>query len=98
TESMKSGEFIPDGYWRGPAWAPATMLIVYGLIDAGKTELAREISRRFCGTCRKAGFAECFNVVTGDPLHDRGYTWTASVFIILSHWLKTGDGILPLWQ
>lgn len=98
TESMKSGEFIPDGYWRGPAWAPATMLIVYGLVDAGKTELAEEISRRFCNTCRKSGFAECFNVTNGDSLHDRGYTWTASVFIILSHWLKTGKGILPLWQ
>ena len=98
TESMKSSEFIPDGYWRGPAWAPATMLIVYGLVDAGKTRLAREISRRFCDTCQKSGFAECFNVVTGDPLHDRGYTWTASVFIILSHWLKTGKGILPLWR
>ncbi len=96
TESMASKEFIADGYWRGPAWAPATMLIIYGLIDAGRTELAGTLAERFCDTCKKSGFAECFNPVTGDPLHDRGYTWTASVFIILAHWLETGEGIIPV--
>jgi hypothetical protein len=96
TESMSSPEFIPDGYWRGPAWAPATMLIIYGLIDAGRTELAEKLARRFCDTCRKSGFAECFNPITGEPLHDRGYTWTASVFIILAHWLETGEGIVEI--
>lgn len=91
TEAMDSDLFLPDGYWRGPGWAPALMLIVYGLVDAGRVELAREIARRFCDTCVRSGFAECFNVQTGAPLHDRGYTWTASVFTILAAWLNEQD-------
>jgi glycogen debranching enzyme len=90
TESMDSDEFLAEGYWRGPSWAPALMLIVHGLIDAGRVELARTIANRFCDTCVSSGFAECYNAQTGRPLHDRGYTWTASVFLILADWLNGG--------
>jgi putative isomerase len=85
TESARSDHFLPEGYWRGPMWAPALMMIVDGLCDAGKTGLATTIAQRFCNACAAGGFAECFNPLTGAPLHDPAYTWTASVFILLSH-------------
>jgi len=87
TEAMDSERFLPEGYWRGPSWAPEVMLIVHGLIDAGYIELARTIATRFCDTCVSSGFAECFNAQTGGQLHDRGYTWTSSIFLILADWL-----------
>lgn len=84
TESARSPHFIAEGYWRGPMWAPALMMVVDGLLDAGETVLAKDIARRFCDDCVTGGFAECYNARTGAPIHDPAYTWAASVFVILS--------------
>ncbi|MGC9350293.1 MAG: amylo-alpha-1,6-glucosidase [Anaerolineae bacterium] len=85
TEDPDSPHYTPDGYWRGPVWAPSTMLIVSGLNAVGEIELARQISERFCKTCAQSGFAENFDALTGEGLRDPAYTWTASVFIVLAH-------------
>jgi hypothetical protein len=90
TEHPESPHYASDGYWRGPIWAPSTMLIVSGLESIGETELARTISERFCAMCAEHGFAENFDALTGEGLRDPAYTWTASVFIILAHKMATG--------
>jgi putative isomerase len=83
TESPNSPHYQPDGYWRGPIWAPSTLLLVEGLAACGEVDLAREIARRFCDLCAQNGFAENFDALTGEGLRDRAYTWTSSVFLIL---------------
>ncbi|NIM94036.1 MAG: hypothetical protein GTO18_10050 [Anaerolineales bacterium] len=85
SESPKSPYYEPDGYWRGPIWAPSTMLLVDALAACGEPDLAKEISRRFCDMALKSGMAENFNALTGEGLRDQAYTWTASVFLILAH-------------
>lgn len=85
TESVRSPSYEPDGYWRGPIWAPSTMLITDGLARAGEERWAHEISRRFCATVARSGMAENFNAVTGEGLRDPAYTWTSSVFLLLAH-------------
>ncbi len=85
TESPRSPLYQPDGYWRGPIWAPSTMIVVDGLAAAGERALAREISRRFCDMAARSGMAENYDAVTGAGLRDRAYTWTSSVFLILAH-------------
>jgi len=85
TERPSSGRYESDGYWRGPIWAPSTMLIVSGLRALGREALARKIARRFCRMCARSGFAENFNALTGEALRDRAYTWTSSVFLVLAH-------------
>jgi glycogen debranching enzyme len=85
TEAPDSPFFTTDGYWRGPIWAPSTCLIVKGLMDSGHTELAERIRHGFLTTCANGGFAENFNALTGEPLRDKAYTWTASVFLLLAH-------------
>ena len=85
TESPQSALYQPDGYWRGPIWAPATMLIVDGLARSGETAFAKELARRFCGMVAKSGCAENFDALTGEGLCDRAYTWTASVFLLLAN-------------
>ena len=85
TESPTSPYYDPDGYWRGPIWAPSTMILVEGLAACGEGELARDIARRFCDMVAQSGFAENFNAQTGEPLRDRAYTWTASIFMVLGH-------------
>jgi glycogen debranching enzyme len=85
SESTLSAAYQADGYWRGPIWAPAILLIVSGLADLGELALAREISRRFCDTVAASGVAENFDALSGAGLRDPAHTWTASVFLILAH-------------
>jgi Trehalase len=84
TELTSSEHYQADGYWRGPVWAPSTVLIEDGLRRGGFTELANEISSRFRTLCEKSGFAENFDAQTGAGLRDRAYTWTASSYLILA--------------
>ena len=85
TESPASPEYRNDGYWRGPIWAPSTMLAADGLARCGEIAFAREIAKRFADMVTESGFAENFDALTGDGLRDKAYTWTASVFLILAH-------------
>ncbi|WP_055531079.1 amylo-alpha-1,6-glucosidase [Streptomyces graminilatus] len=85
TEHPGSPHYEPDGYWRGPIWAPATVLIEDGLRRAGHVRLADEISARFRALCEISGFAENFDALTGQGLRDRAYTWTASSYLLLAH-------------
>jgi putative isomerase len=84
TESTSSPYYESDGYWRGPIWAPSTMIIVDGLFRGGREEVARDIARRFCSLVGRSGMAENFDALSGDGLRDRAYTWTASVFLVLA--------------
>ncbi|MEV0642432.1 trehalase family glycosidase [Streptomyces sp. NPDC050619] len=84
TELPTSPHYRSDGYWRGPIWAPATVLIEDGLRRAGHHRPADEISARFRALCETYGFAENFDALTGTGLRDRAYTWTASSYLLLA--------------
>lgn len=84
TESPKSPCYRADGYWRGPIWAPSTMLLVDGLARCGEEALARETARQFVEMVCEHGFAENFDAQTGVGLRDLAYTWTASVAVVLA--------------
>lgn len=93
TESLRSPHYRPAGYWRGPIWAPATLLIIRGLQACGAHVLAREVAERFCITFARSGSAENFDALTGAGQCDRAYTWTASVFLVLAEELARNDPI-----
>jgi len=84
TEPPGSPHYLADGYWRGPIWAPPTVLVEDGLRRAGHRKLADDISARFRRLCETSGFAENFNAETGEGLRDRAYTWTAAAYLILA--------------
>ncbi len=84
TETPGSPRYSADGYWRGPIWAPSTVLIEDGLRRAGHSALAGEVSTRFRALCETSGFAENFDATTGEGQRDRAYTWTASSYLILA--------------
>jgi glycogen debranching enzyme len=84
TEHPSSPHYQADGYWRGPVWAPSTVLIEDGLRRGGHPDLADEISARFRLLCETSGFAENFDAHSGAALRDRAYTWTASAYLILA--------------
>ena len=84
TEIPGTAHYEPDGYWRGPIWAPSTVLIESGLRTSGFVELADLVSERFRSLCELSGFAENFDAVTGAGLRDRAYSWTASAYLLLA--------------
>ncbi|MDR1711685.1 MAG: hypothetical protein LBR58_07530 [Propionibacteriaceae bacterium] len=88
TEPPDSPLYVPDGYWRGPIWAPSTYLILDSLRACGASALAKQIAESFCSLVAGAGMAENFDALTGAGLRDRAYTWTASVFLLLASWLS----------
>ncbi|HET7902801.1 MAG TPA: trehalase family glycosidase, partial [Candidatus Nanopelagicales bacterium] len=83
TEPPSSAAYDPDGYWRGPIWAPSTALLDFGLRESGHHALADQVGARFRSLCERSGFAENFDAVTGAGLRDRAYTWTAAVYLSL---------------
>lgn len=91
TELPSSPHYEPDGYWRGPIWAPATILVEDGLRRAGHTSLADDVSQRFRALCETSGFAENFDALTGEGQRDRAYTWTASGYLILARAAEQRD-------
>ncbi len=75
SESVKSDKYEPNGYWRGPVWAPSTYLIFDGLIACGQKELANVIAKRFCDMVSKTStFNENYNALTGIGQYDSGLT------------------------
>lgn len=85
TEKTTSSAYESCGYWRGPIWAPSTLLAIHGLADIGEDDLVRTIARAFCDMCVRSGFAENFDARTGAGHFDPAYTWTSSVFMILAN-------------
>lgn len=83
SESVSSPLFRENGYWRGPIWAPTTLIIVDGLYRAGHKALAKAIARNFVEMANENGMAENFNPTNGFGLSDKAFTWTSSVFLIL---------------
>lgn len=84
TENPASAYYRSDGYWRGPVWAPSTVLLLDGLAECGEYELAKTAAERFIKMAKKSGFAENYDALTGEGLRDRAYSWTASSFFILA--------------
>lgn len=89
TESVKSPFYEDDGYWRGPIWAPTTLLLWNGLRKQGGMEMARTIAEKFCSLASKSGMAENFDARSGRGLRDRAFAWTSAVYILLAASLST---------
>ncbi len=79
TEKVTSEFYNPDGYWRGPIWAPSTLIVLDGLYQSGETELVKNLAKRFANLVRKSGFAENFDALSGEGRRDRAYSWTAAI-------------------
>lgn len=87
TEPESSAFYQADGYWRGPIWAPSTMVITDGLEDMGEDVLANTLKKKFCLMAQESGMAENFDAQTGAGLRDPAYTWTSSVYLIFANQL-----------
>jgi hypothetical protein len=86
SEDPMSPRYLADGYWRGPVWAPAALLLADGLRRGGRPDLAREIARRFCAAVDRAGgHYENYDSLSGKGLRCRGFAWTSAVDLVFRH-------------
>jgi len=85
TEAIHSPVYTPDGYWRGPIWAPSSVLIADGLDSMGQKQLAHDLRVDFCNMAQKSGMSENYDAQTGAALRDPAYTWTSSVYLLFAH-------------
>ena len=81
TEAPDSPHYRSGGYWRGPIWAPVTLLIADGLRRCGEREAAASLARDFCEATLIGGMAENFDAETAAGLVDPAFTWTSSVLL-----------------
>lgn len=84
TEKVSSSYYKYNGYWRGPIWAPTTLLMIDALNRTSEPLWANRIREKYIRCVMSGGFAENFDPLTGEGLVDTGFAWTASVFSILS--------------
>lgn len=84
TESPASPFYEDDGYWRGPIWAPTTLLLWDGLRRQGEKERAKAIAEKFCSLAAKNGMAENFDARSGRGLRDRAFAWTSAAYLLLA--------------
>ncbi len=84
SEGLGSPLHESDGYWRGPIWAPTTYLVLDGLAACGDRARADALGRGFAALARAGGFAENYEATSGRPLRDRGYSWSAAVFLLVA--------------
>jgi len=87
SESPSSIFYRPEGYWRGPIWAPTTYLIIDGLRRMGEKELAKDLTERYLDMVVNVakGNYENYDALSGKGLCVKGHTWTASVTMLLMH-------------
>jgi len=83
SEPLDSMLFEEDGYWRGAVWPAAAMILSDALRQCGRQKEARFYAESFCRLCAENGFYENYSALDGRGLRDHGFTWTASVFLIL---------------
>jgi hypothetical protein len=79
--ALRSPEFKPRAYWRGPAWPVVNWLLWWGLVQRGMAEPAAALRQANLALLDRPGahFAEYFEPFTGEPLGSLDQSWTAAV-------------------
>jgi hypothetical protein len=79
--ALRSPEFRPRTYWRGPTWPVVNWLLWWGLVQQGMVQPAMALRRANIALLSRptAGFAEYFEPFTGEPLGSLDQSWTAAV-------------------
>ena len=91
TEALSSKYFNTDSYTRGSIWAPVNHILIDGIEASCDAAFATEAAKTFCDHTAQNGFPEKFNALTGQPESDPAYTWTSSVFLILTYQFFTDE-------
>lgn len=76
-------EFQEAGYWKGPTWVNMSWVIVEGLREYQRDELAEELRQRILELVDKSGLSEYFSPLTGEAFGAEDFSWTAALVLDL---------------
>ena len=85
SERMTSDQFSTDGMAKGMIIPPVNLLLITGLYDAGKVDLAKTLAMRYCAALRDGGLATFVNPffgARGSILHG---SWASCAYIALAN-------------
>lgn len=83
TTALDSPWFNAESYWLGPVWVSTNWLLIHGLLDAGYTNLAAELTQHTVDLVKLSGFREYFNPYTGAGYGTDRFSWSAALTIDL---------------
>ena len=95
TAAKDNDKFTPATYWRGPVWLDQALYGVEALQNYGYMEEAREMAYSLFdnteGLLGDGAIRENYNPVTGEGLHTKNFSWSASAFYLLYQDTLTGS-------
>lgn len=87
TSSKDSENFRASKYWRGPVWLDQALYGIEGLQNYGYDEEAKAISKKIFdnaqGLLSSEAIRENYNPITGEGLHTKNFSWSASALYLL---------------
>jgi hypothetical protein len=78
-----SPDYDPQRYWRGPAWANTTWLVIRGLRRHGAATVADSLRTGLLEAVAAEGFREYFDADTGAGAGAHDFSWTAALVLDL---------------
>ncbi len=94
TASKDNAKFQASKYWRGPVWLDQALYGVEALQNYGYTEKAQEMAYSLFdyteGLLGSGPIRENYNPLTGEGLHTKNFSWSASAFYLLYQDTLTG--------
>lgn len=95
TASKDNEKFQASKYWRGPVWLDQALYGVEALQNYGYTEEAQEMAYSLFdyseGLLSNGPIRENYNPLTGEGLHTKNFSWSASAFYLLYQDTLTGN-------
>lgn len=87
TASKDNDKYNPSKYWRGPVWLDQALYAVEALQNYGYNDEAKETTLKLFDHCKglvgTGPIHENYNPETGEGLHTRNFSWSASAFYLL---------------
>ncbi len=83
TTALNSPWFNPENYWLGPVWVNTNWMILHGLEEYGRADLAEQLRSTTLGLIQRAGFREYFNPLSGEGYGTDSFGWTAALSLDL---------------
>lgn len=83
TTSMDSPWFNPENYWLGPVWVNTNWMVMHGLRQYGRADLAAAVRDMTLSLVAKSGYREYFNPRTGEGYGTDSFGWTSALTIDL---------------
>ena len=87
TASKDNAKYDPNKYWRGPVWLDQALYGIEALQNYGYNEEAKDLTIKLFdhskGLTGDGPIHENYNPETGEGLHTKNFSWSASAFYLL---------------